>query len=75
MKVTKREAPESEWKSWTWLSDKDWFLNGAFFRDSGRGNAIDSKNKAQMFSAMAGTKVGELTRCSGPRKCTPGKPC
>ncbi|XP_048502239.1 probable pectate lyase P59 [Beta vulgaris subsp. vulgaris] len=73
--VTKREAPESEWKSWTWLSDKDWFLNGAFFRDSGRGNAIDSKNKAQMFSAMAGTKVGELTRCSGPRKCTPGKPC
>ncbi|CAD6268610.1 unnamed protein product [Miscanthus lutarioriparius] len=34
--VTKREAaPESEWSKWTWISEDDTMLNGAFFTSSG----------------------------------------
>ena len=69
-----REAPESEWKSWTWRTEKDLFLNGAYFRESGS-NEISNNNKAGMFTPMDGTMVGELTRFAGPRKWLPGNPC
>ncbi|KAJ8441311.1 hypothetical protein Cgig2_024823 [Carnegiea gigantea] len=72
--VTKREAPESEWKSWNWISEQDYFLNGAFFRASGSMN-IAKDMKGKLIPSSPGTMVGLLTQFTGPRKCIPGECC
>ncbi|GMH27606.1 hypothetical protein Nepgr_029449 [Nepenthes gracilis] len=65
--VTKREASESEWRSWTWRSENDLFLNGAYFRESGSPLTSNPYQK-NMISAFPGKYVGQLTRFAGPRK-------
>lgn len=72
--VTKRDyAPESVWKSWTWRSEDDLMLNGAFFVESG--SPIRNVNKNNVIKAKPGTFVTRLTRFAGALDCVKGKPC
>lgn len=74
MQVTKRDyAPESVWKDWTWRSQGDLMMNGAYFVESGD-PSYDFSNKYSI-KAKPGTFVNLLTRNSGPLNCKKGKPC
>ncbi|GAB4839958.1 Probable pectate lyase P59 [Ancistrocladus abbreviatus] len=72
--VTKREAPESVWKSWNWRSENDVFMNGAYFRESGS-PVVNNPYKDQMIPPFSGSEVNLVTRFVGPLKCVPGKGC
>ncbi|XVE56994.1 hypothetical protein DITRI_Ditri04bG0055800 [Diplodiscus trichospermus] len=72
--VTKREyAPESEWKSWSWRSENDLMMNGAFFVQSG--SPIIRLSRQDMIKGKPGTYASRLTRFSGTLSCVIGKPC
>ncbi|MCI12885.1 pectate lyase 3-like, partial [Trifolium medium] len=74
--ITKWEySPEAEWKTWTWRSINDVYMNRAFFRQGGAeltNRPFSSKDK---ITAKPGTYVGRLTRHSGCLRCIVGKPC
>ncbi|OVA13300.1 Pectate lyase/Amb allergen [Macleaya cordata] len=74
--VTKRDyAPESVWKQWTWRSQGDLMMNGAFFVESGDETPTLPYTKKDMISAKPGTFVTRLTRFAGALNCKVGKPC
>lgn len=74
--VTKRDyAIESDWNKWTWKSEGDLLLNGAFFRESGNRNFKSSFSRKDMIKARPGTYVPRLTRYAGSLTCKIGKPC
>ncbi|XP_019053466.1 PREDICTED: probable pectate lyase P59 [Nelumbo nucifera] len=74
--VTKRDyAPESEWKHWTWRSEDDLMMNGAFFVQSGNPSRKHPFSKKDMIPAKPGTYVSTLTRFSGALGCKINKPC
>ncbi|KAI8028799.1 putative pectate lyase P59 [Camellia lanceoleosa] len=74
--VTHRDAPESEWKKWTWRSDQDLFLNGAFFVQSGDTNGAKRIRGLDVVQAKPGRAVKSLTRFSGVLGgCKEGVPC
>ncbi|CAF2000011.1 hypothetical protein Bca4012_078405 [Brassica carinata] len=79
--VTKREyTPYTEWKSWNWQSERDYFLNGAYFVNSGRANAWSPAPKNPIHRKFAirpqsGTGVRRLTKDAGTLGCRPGKSC
>lgn len=75
--VTKRDynAPESEWKRWTWRSEGDLMMNGAFFVESGNPSKKRKFNRMDMIKAKPGTFVTRLTRFSGSLNCKPGRRC
>ncbi|KAK2375062.1 pectate lyase [Trifolium repens] len=74
--ITKREyTPEAEWKSWTWRSINDVYMNGAFFIQSGSDLTNRPFSSKEMITAKPGTYVGRLTRYSGCLRCIVGKPC
>ncbi|KAK1264707.1 hypothetical protein QJS04_geneDACA023149 [Acorus gramineus] len=74
--VTKRDyAAESEWSKWTWRSEGDLLMNGAFFRQSGNPSKKHHYSKRDMISAKPGTFVTRLTRFSGALVCKWGRPC
>ncbi|WZZ18974.1 hypothetical protein YC2023_112063 [Brassica napus] len=76
--VTKREYTSyTDWKSWNWQSEGDYFLNGAYFVQSGRPNAWSPKPKNPVPSKFAirpkpGTMVRELTMDAGALGCEAG---
>ncbi|KAH7570152.1 hypothetical protein ACOSP7_018120 [Xanthoceras sorbifolium] len=73
--VTKRENyPESEWRHWTWRSEGDLMMNGAFFVQSGNPN-FDSKSKEGMITAKPGHMVTSITRFAGTLRCKKGYSC
>ncbi|MFS8011507.1 Pectate lyase [Helianthus anomalus] len=73
--VTKHEyAPESEWKNWNWRSEGDLTLNGAYFRESGRGST-SSFAKASSLSARPSTLVATMTQSAGALVCRKGSHC
>ncbi|KAK2997093.1 hypothetical protein RJ639_026660 [Escallonia herrerae] len=76
--VTHRNnAPESEWKNWTWRSEGDVMMNGAFFVESGDPDAIKNlaaKNN-DLIQAAPGTQVTWMTRFAGALNCKVGKQC
>ncbi|CAN6333884.1 unnamed protein product [Urochloa humidicola] len=54
--VTKREggAPDSEWSTWTWISEGDMMLNGAFFTASGTPGAdVEAPSFAKSVSLVS----------------------
>ncbi|XP_010242445.1 PREDICTED: pectate lyase [Nelumbo nucifera] len=70
--VTNRNyAPESVWKHWTWRSEGDLMMNGAYFIQSGK----PIKKKRDMITAKKGTFVKRLVRFSGALNCKVGKRC
>ncbi|PON67503.1 Pectate lyase [Parasponia andersonii] len=74
--VTKRDyAEESDWKNWTWKSQGDLMMNGAFFVESG--GRFDRKNytRHDMIKYKRGTFVTRLTRYAGTLQCHVGRPC
>ncbi|XP_073159085.1 probable pectate lyase P59 [Henckelia pumila] len=75
--VTKREySPESVWKQWTWRSEGDMFLRGAFFVESGDPKWTSKHPEVyDKISAAPATNVAEMTRFAGWINCKPGIPC
>ncbi|XP_047951238.1 probable pectate lyase P59 [Salvia hispanica] len=74
--VTKREAEESEWKNWTWVSEGDVFLGGAVFVPSGdQGWAKKHPEVYDKVAAAPGANVEELTKFAGVLECEVNKPC
>ncbi|KAB1211653.1 Pectate lyase [Morella rubra] len=74
--VTKRDdAPQSEWKSWTWRSKGDLLMNGAFFVQSGSPSKNWKFSRLDMIKAKPGTFVPRLTRFSGSLDCKVGQRC
>ncbi|KAK2636325.1 hypothetical protein Ddye_031117 [Dipteronia dyeriana] len=73
--VTKREhTSESEWKNWTWRSEGDLLMNGAFFIQSGNPN-YDPKIKAALVATKPGHMVPSITRFAGTLRCKKGFEC
>lgn len=71
--MTKRDyAPESEWKNWSWRSEGDLMMNGAFFVQSGKNVENHPEDDVKPQSAE---HVASLTRFTGPLKCEINKPC
>ncbi|KAG9455375.1 hypothetical protein H6P81_008279 [Aristolochia fimbriata] len=74
--VTKRDyAPESEWMKWTWKSEGDLLLNGAFFRQSGGPRKKLQYSIKDFINAKPGSYVRRLTRFAGALNCRSGRPC
>ncbi|KAL9306123.1 unnamed protein product [Arabidopsis thaliana] len=79
--ITKREyTPYGEWKSWNWQSEGDYFLNGAYFVQSGKANAWSSKPKTPLPNKFTirpkpGTMVRKLTMDAGVLGCKLGEAC
>lgn len=74
--VTKRDyAAEWEWKRWTWRSEGDLMMNGAFFVQSGNPSKMRPFSRHDMIKAKPGTFVTRLTRFAGALNCYYGKKC
>lgn len=74
--MTKRDyASEAEWKKWTWRSEGDLMMNGAFFVQSGNPRGNRPRSRLDMIKAKPGSFVRRLTRFSGTLECASGKPC
>ncbi|XP_027074595.1 probable pectate lyase P59 [Coffea arabica] len=75
--VTKRDyAEEARWKEWTWRSEGDLFMNGAFFVQSG--DPDFTKKHPEIFDGIApadSSEVTWITRFAGALMCRPGSPC
>ncbi|RLN28049.1 pectate lyase-like [Panicum miliaceum] len=70
--VTKRDgAPESEWSTWTWISEGDMMLNGACFRSSGSPKPdVNTPSFAKSVSS-----VSSMTASAGVLSCKEGSLC
>ncbi|KAK3002369.1 hypothetical protein RJ639_020324 [Escallonia herrerae] len=74
--VTKHEnAPESEWRHWSWRSEGDLMLNGAYFRQSGAGAASSTLARASSLSGRPSSLVGSMTSSAGALNCRRGSAC
>lgn len=75
--VTKREySPESVWKQWTWRSQGDIFLRGAFFVESGDPNFTSKHPELyDLIAPASANHVAEMTRFAGALGCNIGQPC
>ncbi|KAM3361398.1 putative pectate lyase P59 [Capsicum galapagoense] len=75
--VTKREySPDSVWMQWTWRSEGDLFMNGAYFIESG--DPDWSKKHHDLYdgiSAAPADQVTWMTRFAGALACKVGEPC
>ncbi|CAN6878766.1 unnamed protein product [Brassica oleracea] len=76
--ITKREYTSYvDWKLWNWQSEGDYFLNGAYFVQSGKPNAWSPKPKNPIPNKFAirpkpGTMVRKLTMDAGVLGCKQG---
>lgn len=75
--VTHREAdaPESEWRTWTWVTDHDVFLSGAYFIPSGDPYGAATFAALEKIKPAPGSQVYQLTRFAGAIACKEGIPC
>lgn len=77
IQVTKREYnPEEVWKQWTWRSEGNLFMNGAYFIESG--DPDWSKKHKELYdgiSAASAEEVTWITRFAGALGCKEGKAC
>ncbi|XP_076883238.1 putative pectate lyase 15 [Bidens hawaiensis] len=71
--VTKRVITEGM-SDWNWRSDGDLMLNGAYFNQSGAGEAA-SYAKASSLSAQPSSVVDSLTSGAGVLTCRRGRQC
>ncbi|GAB4827769.1 hypothetical protein Ancab_034655 [Ancistrocladus abbreviatus] len=63
-----------DWRSWTWRSEDDLMLNGAYFIESGAPLKKKPSSK-YLIKAKPGSYVRRLTRFAGFLRCTEGKKC
>lgn len=77
LQVTKREKfPESEWMKWTWVSEGDLFLRGAYFIVSG--DKDWTRKHPELYDkimAAPAKHTAEMTKFAGALNCVVGKPC
>ncbi|CAH2040932.1 unnamed protein product [Thlaspi arvense] len=72
--ITKREyTEESEWKSWVWKSEGDFFVNGAFFVESGIPDQSKMIELSSLITAKPGSMASTLTRYAGAIHCEENK--
>ncbi|KAL0461649.1 UNVERIFIED_CONTAM: putative pectate lyase P59 [Sesamum latifolium] len=68
--VTKRECGESEWKHWTWVTDGDLFLRGAYFIPSGDQDWLSKHpEKSDKIKPASATLVSQMTKFAGRLGC------
>ncbi|KAJ6926857.1 pectate lyase-like [Populus alba x Populus x berolinensis] len=73
--VTKRDyATKGEWSKWTWRSENDLMMNGAFFVQSGKART-KKPNRKFMIKAKPGAVATRMTRFAGALDCKPGRKC
>ncbi|XP_042394462.1 pectate lyase-like [Zingiber officinale] len=73
--VTHRDyGTEAEYNGWNWRSDRDLFMNGATFRQTGH-QVATMYSKIDYIKARPGSWAGRLTRFSGSLKCRANVPC
>nr|GMD88210.1 pectate lyase [Ipomoea batatas] len=68
--VTHRDWPDDSWKKWTWVSDADVFMNGAFFRASGDKKGAQKYGHLDLVNPLPGKAVGKITKFSVAAHCT-----
>ncbi|KAM7508061.1 hypothetical protein LguiA_018514 [Lonicera macranthoides] len=74
--VTHRnDATPDEWKKWTWRSEGDLMMNGAFMIESGNPNWAKGYHDYQLVKPLPATMVGKITKFSGTLSCKKGKAC
>jgi len=75
--VTHRErTPESEWMKWTWVTEGDLFMRGAYFIPSGdRDWTRKHPELYDKISPAPATRVEDMTRFAGVLGCRVGIPC
>ncbi|CAI9109630.1 OLC1v1009489C1 [Oldenlandia corymbosa var. corymbosa] len=75
--ITKRDyADESTWKNWTWRSEGDLFMNGAFFVPSGDPDFMSKHHELYDGIAPAdASQVTWMTRFAGALNCREGRKC
>lgn len=75
--ITKREqVPESIWRKWTWRSEGDLLLNGAYFRQSGNPHWAERYKGPPLIPAQPAANVPQLTKSVGASlNCKVGAPC
>ena len=74
--VTKRDyASEDEWKHWNWRSEKDIFMNGAYFRQSGDPNYETDHTRRNIIKPKNGYAVSKLTKYAGALDCRVRRRC
>ncbi|PIN01764.1 Pectate lyase [Handroanthus impetiginosus] len=75
--VTRREkTPESEWRKWTWVSEGDLFLRGAYFIPSG--DQSWHKKHPELYDktqAAPAIHVADITKFAGALGCKVGQKC
>ncbi|CAN4081702.1 unnamed protein product [Withania somnifera] len=75
--ITKREySPESVWNQWTWRSEGDLYMNGAYFVQSG--DPDWSKKHQNLYDGIAPApshQVTWITRFAGALNCKVGQAC
>ncbi|XP_020572539.1 pectate lyase-like [Phalaenopsis equestris] len=73
--VTKRDyATDEVWRKWTWRSQGDLMMNGAYFVESGE-EFVSGYARQDVMKARPGTFVTRLTRYAGALGCRIGLPC
>ncbi|KAM7511378.1 hypothetical protein LguiB_010253 [Lonicera macranthoides] len=74
--VTHRnDATPDEWKKWTWRSEGDLMMNGAFMIESGNPDWAKGYHDYQLIKPLPATEVGKITKFSGTLSCKKGKAC
>lgn len=68
--VTWTQGTRETTKSWNWRSVKDMFVNGAHFRQRGKGTANPYYTQQQRFQVQSAGAVGSLTRSAGALCCS-----
>lgn len=75
--ITKREySPESVWMQWTWRSEGDLYMNGAYFVQAG--DPDWSKKHQNLYDGIAAAPADQvtwMTRFAGALNCKVGKAC
>ncbi|KAL3344648.1 hypothetical protein AABB24_023876 [Solanum stoloniferum] len=75
--ITKREySPESVWMQWTWRSEGDLFMNGAYFVQAG--DPDWSKKHQNLYDGIAAAPADQvtwMTRFAGALNCKVGMAC
>ncbi|CAK9175388.1 unnamed protein product [Ilex paraguariensis] len=70
VEVTHRNSLGPQWRKWTWVSDRDLMMNGAFFVQSGDLAGARTYAGLELIRAAPGSAVSSLTSMGSVQLCT-----